>query len=137
MDKDFLRNLVSTYPGVSVHVTDIPVNCSLFFTSRSVFYDPYLWARPNELERTENNFWVFEFRNEGHPDHQCFDILTKHFDFVRDNSVSLSDFLDAEPSFEKRTEDFARKVELRIEAAEKRRLTLLSMQHEPTVISRN
>lgn len=121
VDRDFLHGLLAEYPGVSMRVTDIPVNCSLFFTTRSVFYDPYLWARPNKLERNENNFWVFEFRNDGPPGHQCYELLRKHFDFARENSVTFEEFLNAGPSFHSRTREFESRMRLRNEAFEKRR----------------
>jgi hypothetical protein len=87
------------WPNVSVHVTEQPVNCSLFFTSAAVLYDPYLWGRPAG-GRTENNFWWFELRQD--PDApedetwRCHKILEKHFEFLLAQSEPLAAFLARE-----------------------------------------
>jgi hypothetical protein len=82
------------YPNVSVRVTEVGVNCSLFFTSRAVYYDPYLWALPHSLARTENKFWVFEFDKVKDPC-DCYTFLEKHFDFLVCHSVPLEEVLHA------------------------------------------
>jgi hypothetical protein len=68
--------------NVSICVTGFPVNCSLFFTVSAVFYDPYLWGHP-ENRRTENNFWVLEFENKNEPKYACYELLERHFAFLR------------------------------------------------------
>jgi hypothetical protein len=100
---------------LSIRVTEIPVNCSLFFTSSSVFYDPYLWARPSAAHQTENNFWVFEFRKTLETGYDCYDILEKHFVFLQQNSIPLSEFLSLRPSFERRGELFEERIRKVIE----------------------
>lgn len=83
------------FPNINIRVTDVPVNCSLFFTSQSVLYDPYLWALPDKNGRTENNFWVFEFGKVSHRDPEfvkqfdCYCVLEKHFEFLWHYSVPL------------------------------------------------
>ena len=128
VDPPALEKLLLDKPGtVSIRVTEIPVNCSLFFTSSSVIYDPYLWGRPNKALPNENNFWVFEFLNAGEPEYGCYDILTKHFDFVQENSVALGEFLGTRLSFNRRTEAFGRRVQKRIEQANKLRAKMKSV----------
>ncbi len=79
--------------NVSIRVTEHAVNCSLFFTRRAVFYDPYLWARPKPARKTENNFWVFEFTKVDEQDYDCYELLMKHFDFIESTSIPLQEFL--------------------------------------------
>lgn len=117
-----LQKLASTRPGVSITVTDIPVNCSLFFTSTSVLYDPYLWGRPDAVQRTENNFWVFEFLKSSRLEYDCYGILAKHFQFVQLNSVNFREFVGRGQTFDKRTEAFGRRMEQRFELARKSRI---------------
>lgn len=82
--------------NVSISVTGFPVNCSLFFTSSSVFYDPYLWGHPAR-RRTENNFWVFEFENRGDPKYACYELLEKHFSFLKGERESGADMQAVKP----------------------------------------
>jgi hypothetical protein len=93
-EKQKVENLIELlrYPNVTLRVTEIPVNCSLFFTSKEVFYDPYLWPK-RVGKRTENNFWVFEFIHAEDPEFDCYALLERHFDFCLENSVPLEDFL--------------------------------------------
>jgi len=101
-----LLELVKGY-RVRIRVTDLAVNCSLFFTSKAVFYDPYLWARPTPAHPTENNFWVFEFCSAANPKYDCYSLLEKHFDFLEHNSEPLEEFLYSHPkSFEDRRREF-------------------------------
>ena len=101
-----LLELVKRY-RVSIQVTELAVNCSLFFTSSSVFYDPYLWARPTPAQATENNFWVLEFCNSGNPRYDCYSLLEKHFNFLWNNSEPVEDFLHSHPkTFEDRRLEF-------------------------------
>ncbi len=103
-----LKELSQKY-NVTIKVTEDAVNCSLFFTSNSVFYDPYLWAKPTPALRTENNFWVFEFRKQEPPnkDYECYSLLEKHFDFLLERSTSLEEFLgENNENFNKNTEQF-------------------------------
>ena len=79
--------------NVELRVTGFPVNCSLFFTSKAVFYDPYLWGRPNNATPTENNFWVFEFQNKNDPGYDCYQLLEKHFEFLLKESVPMKEIL--------------------------------------------
>ncbi|HEY1754330.1 MAG TPA: hypothetical protein VGG72_02965 [Bryobacteraceae bacterium] len=114
-----LEELQDQRPNLSIRVTEIPVNCSLFITSKSIFYDPYLWARPSGVHPTENNFWVFEFRR-GEESYDCYELLTRHFSFVWENSVTLREFLRQEPSYERRTKLFEERVRTRIRQAKLR-----------------
>src|SRR5271157_623575 len=92
---------------VSVRVTECAVNCSLFFTSKAVFYDPYLWARPTPAHPNENNFWVFEFCRAANAKYDCYSLLEKHFEFLEHNSEPLEEFLSPNPkSFEDRRNEF-------------------------------
>jgi hypothetical protein len=93
-EKQKIESLIELlkYPNISLRVTDIPVNCSLFFTSKEVFYDPYLWPKRSG-KRTENNFWVFEFSFIEDPDFDCYSLLGRHFDFCLENSIPLEDFI--------------------------------------------
>jgi hypothetical protein len=101
-----LTGLVKNHK-VEVRVSEHPMNCSLFFTSSAVFYDPYLWGRPSPAGATENNFWVFEFRAVADPDYDCYGLLGRHFDFLWRNSESLEEFLVSSPTnFEDRRDDF-------------------------------
>ena len=92
-DKISLDAIVNAlqYPNVSIWVTELPVNCSLFFTSKEVFYDPYLWAR--RIGRTENNFWVLEFSKISNAELDCYELLEKHYQFVKESSIPLEEFL--------------------------------------------
>jgi hypothetical protein len=87
-----LRDLAKM-ENVKILVTGHPVNCSLSFTSKAVFYDPYLWGRPHPADRIENNFWVFEFENKSEPGYDCYNLLKLHFDFLAKESVSLQEIL--------------------------------------------
>jgi hypothetical protein len=79
---------------VSLRVTGHPVNCSLFFTGESVFYDPYLWAMPGPKKRSENNFWVFDFGSGSEEQFGCYRLLETHYDFLRGHSTPLKEVLD-------------------------------------------
>jgi hypothetical protein len=124
-----LTQLIRDFPGkVSIKITELSVNCSLFFTSKSVFYDPYLWALPFKKGKTENNFWVFEFLkdNNGHCKYQnqCkismsnndylnpYGVLQKHFEFIEKTSVSLKDFMDTKKNgeYELRVKQFKKEI---------------------------
>jgi hypothetical protein len=94
-----------------MRVTEHPVNCSLFFTSDAVFYDPYLWGLPNPSGRTENNFWVFEFRRSEHKKYDCYPLLEKHFEFLELESLPLKDFMGADRKrYEQLNQEFLRKL---------------------------
>jgi hypothetical protein len=88
-----LVRLLKECKNVRIMVTGHSVNCSLFFTSKAVFYDPYLWSRPGKVGRSENNFWVFEFQKSISPECDCYGLLKKHFDFLASESVPLSEIL--------------------------------------------
>jgi hypothetical protein len=129
VDVDALQDLLKERPDqVSIQVTDIPVSCSLFFTSKSVFYDPYLWARPSPAYPTENNFWVFEFTKASEPDFDCYDLLEKHFIFLRENSIPLNEFLSLDPPYEERTALFEARMRDRLEQAKKSRAIALGKE---------
>jgi hypothetical protein len=113
VDLQALETLEAERPNVAIRVTEIPVNCSLFLTSTSVFYDPYLWARPSRVHPTENNFWVLEFCR-GEEDYDCYELLTRHFAFVWENSVTLREFLRQEPSYQHRTKLFEQRAKTRL-----------------------
>jgi hypothetical protein len=99
-------------PNVEIRVTDHPVNCSLFFNSESVFYDPYLWGRPGSGRRTENNFWVFEFEHLPGLPEDCYGLLLKHFDFLCQHSVSLVEFLhDGREGYENKSRAFSENLQ--------------------------
>jgi hypothetical protein len=117
-----LERLQADRPNVRIRVTEIPVNCSLFVTSKSVFYDPYLWARPNLVGHTENNFWVLEFQR-GEQDYDCYELLKKHFAFVWENSITLKEFLKQKPSYRRRTELFEQQAGARIRQTKARQKT--------------
>jgi hypothetical protein len=88
-----LRALERSRLHVSVNVTDIALNCSLFFTRHSVLFRPYLLSSTEPTGSTEHNFWVIEFRKVEEGDFECYGILEKHFEALRQNSVPLSEFL--------------------------------------------
>jgi hypothetical protein len=96
--------------NVVIKVTELPVNCSLFITTRSVFYDPYLWAVPASERpsgRPENNFWVFEFAKNNHREYGCYELLREHFRFLFEHSISLPDFLyEQQSSYKERSDNF-------------------------------
>jgi hypothetical protein len=112
-DKAILSRLeeLDGYDNVIIRVTEHSVNCSLFFTSDAVFYDPYLWALPKPHGRTENNFWVFEFRKAERKDYDCYSLLEKHFNFLATESTPLKDFLG---EGRKRYEDLAQELRRKI-----------------------
>ena len=112
---DRLKGL-ATHDNVTVRVTEHPVNCSLFFTNKAVFYDPYLWAKPKEHSRTENNFWVFEFMRMSNPDYdyECYQLLARHFNFLLSTSVDLIGFLD-EHEYITETEQFQQDMKTELE----------------------
>ncbi len=104
--------------NVTICVTEHSVNCSLFFTGNAVLYDPYLWARRSEADRTENNFWVMEFRKQDNPDlnYECYNLLEGHFNFLLNTSISLKDFLgENNEHFIKNTEEFQKNMKSEIE----------------------
>ncbi len=84
---------LDSYNNVEIRITDHPINCSLFFTSDAVFYDPYLWALPNISGRTENNFWVLEFGQAESAVYDCYALLEGHFSFLATKSQPLGEFL--------------------------------------------
>lgn len=105
LDTEALVRLLQ-YSNIAIHVTDVAVNCSLFFTGQSVYYDPYLWALPHPDGRTENNFWVFEFaKMDGKyckdcasysqigKNCDCYTVLEQHFAFLRQQSTPLEELL--------------------------------------------
>lgn len=104
-----LRRLIADQRQASIFVTEIPVNCSLFFTSTSVFYDPYLWGRPTKALPNENNFWVFEFLQTD-DEYGCYDLLRRHYEFVLQHSVSFEQFWLNRGSFDRRTGAFERRM---------------------------
>lgn len=97
-EKQIIAHLVELlkYPNVELRVTPEAITCSLFFTSKAVYYDPYLWSQPNALGRTENNFWVFEFDKVTDPTNvnmDCYGLLEGHFEFLRKGSLALEKLL--------------------------------------------
>ncbi len=100
--------------NVEIRVTDHSVNCSLFFTSHSVFYDPYLWARRSDDTPTENNFWVLEFRNQHEPDHnyECYALLERHFRFLYSSGMKVTKILGKENSkrYQNQTQEFVKAI---------------------------
>ena len=76
--------------NVNIRVTDLPVNCSMFFTSTAVLLDPYFWAKIETA--TENHFWVFEFTSSegGEPSGDCYAYLEKHFAMLFEHGVPLN-----------------------------------------------
>lgn len=115
-EKVFLPELekLNEHDNVTIAVTEHPMNCSLFFTSAAVLYDPYLWALPKPDGRTENNFWVFEFRNvESNDYYDCYNLLKMHFDFLATESTSLKDFLgENSKRYDDFTQEFHRKIKV-------------------------
>jgi len=107
-------SLWAKLPNVAIHVTDMPLNCALFFTSKSVYYDPYLWARPSRADTTEHNFWVFEFRKCTDANYDCYGLIGKHFDFLWRNSMPLQQFLKGDPFLERGTKLFEQRAKARI-----------------------
>lgn len=100
-----LVDLLKYHPSIEIRVTDAAVNCSLFFTSQSVYYDPYLWARHDAAIATENNFWVFEFQPipsymTNAIKYDCYKLLEKHFEFLWDHSKPLEEILCSPPDGE-------------------------------------
>jgi len=99
-ERQLLSHLVELlkYTNFNCRVTSEAITCSLFLTSRAVYFDPYLWAlpSPSSLERTENKFWVFEFDKVIDPrcvNLDCYKLLEKHFDFIYQNGIPLEQFL--------------------------------------------
>lgn len=94
-DKQDPYHLISLlqYPNVSIRVTNMAMNCSLFLTSQAIYYDPYLWALPHSSERCENKFWVLEFAKVNDRDRDCYSLLEKHFEFLFLYSVPLEEIL--------------------------------------------
>jgi len=88
---------LSKRPNVKITVTGFPVNCSLFFTRRAVFYDPYLWGCKAPGTPTENNFWVFEFQKVANDELDCFGILERHFEFLAGLSIPVSEIEHLQP----------------------------------------
>ena len=89
----FIRLLL--YPNVTIRVTDKSVNCSLFFAGGSVYYDPYLWGQVEPFGITENNFWVFEFKEIEQENISSYTLLERHFDFLLRHSIPLEELLHA------------------------------------------
>ncbi len=99
------------YRSVEVRVTEQPVNCSLFFTSTRVLYDPYLWSLMREGGRVENNFWVLEFEKRENPDFDCYEVLERHWRFLWTHSTSLAAWLGPEGhDYSRRTNMFRRQL---------------------------
>jgi class 3 adenylate cyclase len=72
-----LEELAEEYASLELRLTRAPIYCSLFFTSQSVFYDPYhLGSFPGQ-QSGQNQFVVIEFRR-GH----SYDLLESHFEFL-------------------------------------------------------
>lgn len=97
-EKQIIGHLVELlkYPNVDLRVTAESITCSLFFTSKAVYYDPYLWSLPDTLGRTENNFWVMEFDKVTDPkfvNMDCYGLLERHFEFLQKNSIALEKLL--------------------------------------------
>ena len=111
-----LEEISKKYKNLTIRVTSFPVNCSLFFTSENVFYDPYLWALPQKEERVDNHFWVLNFKNLGKnkeiPDgFECYNLLGLHFDFLFEHGVPLNDFLgNNRELYYKQTREFSSKL---------------------------
>jgi hypothetical protein len=97
-EKQIIDHLVELikYPNVNLRVTLVSITCSLFMTSRAVYYDPYLWSLPTAMGRTENNFWVFEFDRVTDPklaQLDCYGLLERHFEFLQKNSIAMEKLL--------------------------------------------
>ena len=98
--------------NVEIHVTDHPINCSVFLTQDAVFYDPYLWATPKPGEANENHFWVFEFKKALDPEYDCYKILKLHFDFLFQESIPLAQFLgEKHTRYNQLTSEFEAKID--------------------------
>ena len=112
MDLDQIEKL-ENMENVNIRVTEYPINCSLFFTSEAVFYDPYLWSKPKKAEPVENHFWVFDFekKSESLDDFECYHLLKLHFDFLYKESTPLLDFLgEGRKRYEELTREFEQKM---------------------------
>ena len=113
VDLHHLKEITEKYK-VEVKVTSFPVNCSLFFTSEDVFYDPYLWALPEKEERVENHFWVFDFKkieDRLSYKYECYNLLEKHFNFLFEHGIPLKDFLgENDENYNKLTDEFPQKL---------------------------
>jgi hypothetical protein len=107
------------YPNVTIKVTAHPVECSLFFAGESVHYDPYQWGRAEAHDRTENHFWVFEFRKTGARFKDPYILLEKHFEFLEGQSTPLREFVgDAWAVYDRRTRQFNQKMTERLQKRE-------------------
>lgn len=111
VDVNHLEKLDKKCDNVIIRVTEHPVNCSLFFTSESVFYDPYIWAKPIPTETIENHFWVFDFKRVDEVGYDCYNLLGMHFEFLARESVPLKEFLgEGRRRYHELTDEFKRKI---------------------------
>lgn len=116
VDLNHLEQIINEYNNLEIKVTPHPVNCSLFFTSESVYFDPYLWALPEIGERVENHFWVFEFMKSNDSKrltdkYECYSLLELHFEFLYKHSVTLKKFLGPDrKNYYKLSDEFPKKL---------------------------
>jgi len=96
-----LAELLKYSPSLNIMVTEYALNCSLFFTSKSVLYDFYLWSAPNSSDRTENNFMALEFKRASGSRYDSYRLLEKHYDFFLTKSIPLEEFLHTPESGQK------------------------------------
>ena len=88
-----LIELLVHSPNINIRVTEYASNCSLFLTSKYCLYDFYLWAAPTANDRTENNFMALEFERLSNSKDDSYRILEKHYEFLREHSIPLEEFL--------------------------------------------
>jgi hypothetical protein len=99
------------HTNVTIRVTEHPVECSLFLAGDSVHYDPYVWGRTEANDRTENRFWVLEFRKTGARFRDPYILLEKHFEFLWKQSTPLREFVgDHWTVYDRRTRLFNQKM---------------------------
>jgi len=91
-----LEELQSRYPNLEVRLATLSIYCSLFFTDRSVLYDPYHLGYSAGDESGQNLFVVIEFTKG-----QCYQLLLSHFEFLW-NDPSTATLLEVIGRFPKK-----------------------------------
>ncbi|MBE2266924.1 MAG: toll/interleukin-1 receptor domain-containing protein [Anaerolinea sp.] len=90
------------YPKqVQINFTNYAPYCSLFFTAKSVIYDPYHVGRHNRKESPGNEFLVFEFEkqlgNTVTPPHDYYTLLDDHFARMWNASITFRELCAKHP----------------------------------------
>jgi hypothetical protein len=88
-----LEQRIKEYPNLEIYFTSAPMTCSLFFTDKRVFYDPYHFGKFPKANVTKNQFFVMEFESSySSGKSTSYELLKHHFEFVKNDKLTTITF---------------------------------------------